>query len=780
MFLHYLKITFRNLWKYKTQSSISIIGLAVGFVCITFSAIWIRYEMTYDTQHHNAENIHYVIAVNKENPDNYNAVTPTILGERLKQILPEIEAAALVRFWCEERIYHNETNIENSFSVDAGFFDVFSVKFILGDKATAFSGDKVVVLSEETAHELFGSPEKAMGQLLPTKNGHTGEAGADYLVTGVVKDFEHSNLPFKALVKFIPTNDDGWYNNSYATYILLKEATNETTFYEKLKKVDIKEMGTSRYLKAVPINRMQYTYETSQQSRILPFVYIVVLAGISLLLFVCALLNYMSLYISRLLSRIRELGLRKVVGADMKQLLSLLITEFIVSMLLASFLGLCMMKIAQPVIEQATHITLGCGRLLGALGLFTAVGILLSLLTAIYPVWRICKIAEQTGMTSKNSAGRQRMQKALMIVQLVIGIFFLSVTSVMYSQLHFMRTKNLGFDRVNVLRIEPRREDYKTFSEDIDIIANELLENTAIQEVLTLPMEFFAENGANSTSYFNWEGRDETAKFMIAIMRVDYNFAEFFRIPMKEGQFYSKDFVTEKQQIVVNEKLAKIIGNPVVGKTIMFQGAEPEIIGVIADIQDRSLKYETPPTAIWLDNRPLFLYIRFASDQDAKALAHVDTVFKKHGIQNFSSQTMDKMLDDFSRSDIVVMRFIGLVAIVCLLISVFGVYSLTLYSMERRRREIAIRKVSGADVGDIIRMFIREYLWLVLIACIISVPFAWYIINKWLHDYANHIDMVWWLMVCVVVAVLIIVIVTVLKQIIKAADENPAEVVKSE
>ena len=229
--------------------------------------------------------------------------------------------------------------------------------------------------------------------------------------------------------------------------------------------------------------------------------------------------------------------------------------------------------------------------------------------------------------------------------------------------------------------------------------------------------------------------------------------------------------------------MAKIIGNNAIGQHLIFYKDEYfEIAGIIENFEDQSLKSETLPKVIKLNNEydPQFLYIRISGNNIPETLKYVGNVFKKHGIRDFESTSMEGIFNNFSKDEDILMRFIGFVSVICLIISIFGIYSLTLYSMERRRREIAIRKVMGASANNIIRIFLKEYMWLVLIASVIAIPPAYYIMTNWLQAYANRISITWWLIAVIIIIVTAIVVITILRQIIKAANSNPAEVIKYE
>ena len=782
MFTHYLKISLRNLLKNKAQSVISIIGLTVGFICITLSAIWVRYEMTYDTSHPAAKDIYRIIAVNPEDASEYDGIMPSLLAGHLQQELPEIEAATTIRTWTADVLFYNNASIDKCYNADAGFFNVFSPQFILGNKETAFNSQYSVILTENTANKLFGSPEKAMGSTLPAKDYWSGEITSHYTVAGIIKDFKHSNLKFNAILKFTPTSDEAqWGNNSFKTYIRLKNNINKKNFDDKLKNLVIKEAGAKLLgLTAAPISQMQYKYPFPyEQTQALPFIYIVILSAVSLLLFVCALFNHLALFISLLFMRFKDIGLRKSMGAKTVQLFIMLITEFLFTLLLAFVLSACIIELIRPNIIQIMNIDFGASGIFGNFIIVAATGIILSFFIACYPIWRVCGTAIKTSITGKNFGKRQYMQRILIAMQLIISIFFFILTSVMYYQLHFMKNKDLGFNRKNVIQIENNRDYMNEFHANAELIYNELKEIPTIQDILKQGMPFFAENGVTSTTGINWDGKDENSRIEVASMRLDYNFTDFFDVKIREGRFFDKDRATDNDKMLVNEKLANIIGNPV-GKLIQFQGKEREVIGIIPDINDRSLKYEPLPAAITLSTAIRTFYIRVLPENKETLLEQVDKIFRKHGIVGFTSETMDDYFDNFTKAENTMMTFIGLISIVCLIISSFGIYSLTLFSMQRRKREVAIRKVMGASVGDIIRMFFKEYLWLVLIAGLIAIPPAYYIMEKWLQSYANRISIEWWLIALIIIVIAIIVVVTVLRQIIKAANSNPAEVIKYE
>ncbi|MDR1055049.1 MAG: ABC transporter permease [Prevotellaceae bacterium] len=789
MLLHYIKIAVRNSLKHKTQSIINIVGLAVGFVCMTVSAIWIRYEMTYDTLHPDAENIYRITEFNPEEPDKIiGDLQQGLLAGRLKQVFPEIEAAASVLFYSTSGIQLGLKNLK-PYEVDSSFLSIFKVEFIYGNKETAFTNPNSVILTENTAKMIFGSAEQAIGKIFSSDK--WGTKGPDYSVSAIIKDFKHSKYPFNALVQIVPNErSHSWNLSMYATFIRLNKSANKEDFFRKLKNVQIKELSATynkpehkRYFKAVPLHHIQYKYNNGRTGNNLPFTYIVLMSSISFILFICTLFNYMSLFASKILTRIKELGLRKAVGASVFQLYILLITEFIFSLLLAFFLGACIIEILCPAMEHALIIDIDKALILGEISVVVILSIVVSLVLSAYPIWQICSSTVKHTTTGRNYSKRQYLQNFLIAFQLIVSVFFLFITIVMYRQLHFMQNKDLGLDYKNVILISPDNRIYD-LQDNIDIICEELQHLPSVQDVLRQQNLFFGEKGNIKINKIRWDNKEYES--MVGLIQADYNFTDFFQIRIKQGRFFSKNFANEKNKILINEKFAKIIGDPLGKKIQKPHTFEPdkleefEIIGVIPDIYERSLKHETEPLVIQLSEYSVRLYIRYVPGQAPEVLEQARLIFKKHGIEDFETAYMEDTFNNFSKYETFTMKFISVIAFTCLIISLFGIYSLTLYSMQRRKREVAIRKIMGASVSDIVGMFFKEYLWLVLSSCVIAVPPAYYVMDKWLQEYANRINITGWLMAGVLFFITLIVVLTVLRQIIKAANSNPADVIKYE
>ena len=802
MFTHYLKIALRNVLKNKTQSIISIIGLMVSFACITLSAIWIKYETSYDASFPDAKKTYLLANPNKNDTylEKYYFDLSGQVSLQIPQLFPEVKHIANVER--DKGMFEtpNGQAIE-CVAVDTAFFTVFPMKFIIGSKESAFNQLKSVVLNESTAKKIFGSAEGAFGKTLKSyESQFNRKTNGEYTVTGVIQDIKHTNLYLDALIPIDSKDFEKYFEleggtaniTAFKIYIQLKDNVSKESFLHNLRTEESLKK-TTEDIELAPITELKYKYMPTTFNS----TYILVLAIIVLLLFICAIINYTSVFISSAYTRLKNIGLRRALGSSTPQLYLLLITEFLFTLLAGFLLGICFTEILRPVIENVTGIEISISTLINTILVFIVCGVVLSLIFISYPILRISTKAVKQNMTGKNPMGQQAVQKLLISVQLVISIFFLFITSVMFYQVTYVKQKDLGMNIVNTLVITPDQKLMNDFTNKIDVIFTELKQNTNIKDAIKLNSLFIQEKNVGAgEELYNWEERDDPDnKIKINDIIVGADFADFFGIKVIDGRFFSDKFENEYDKVLVNQQFANLLEKPI-GKTIFINSysivsdPEPrviiekrphEIIGIISDIQTQSFKYESLPTIVtfgrkWYTN----ICIRYEKGKTNEALNAAETIMKKHGINDYTTEFLEDRFVNFIKTDTIMMRIISIIAAICLLISIFGVYSLTLFTMERRRREVAIRKVMGASVADVIRMFFKEYILMVVIAAIIAIPPAYYIIDKWFQSYASRVGISWCLIAGILIITAIIVIVTVLRQIIKSANSNPAEVIKYE
>jgi len=763
--MHNIRFSFRNMLKNKTQSLVGMAGISIAFCCFVLSVIWLRYETGYDSWHAHSDRIYRIL---KGTEAENNGVVDAPLAQRLKGLFPEIEEAATVLWWHSDKLSYDDVALENCYETDSCFFRIFSVDFIEGNNNLL--GDyNQIILTESTAVSFFGSPRDAVGKAFKGNE-------QEYIVSAVIRDFKHSNLNFNALVRLRPS---GWRNSSYFCFCMLKEHADYTAFSKKLEEVFINELSVEKAYSflAVPIARMHYKYHSPEQQHVLSYVYIKAFAWAALLLLLCAMTNFISLFIGLLLERFRELDIRRCMGSRSLQLFALVFAQFTAALLLALLVGTGLIEAVKPSLQKAVTITINGGYLYLHVGLSMLFCFCCTTLIALYPVWRL---STQNFRSAQRALGlRQWFRRILVVIQFAVGFFFLFITAVMYRQLHFIHTHNVGYDRKNVVQI--RRTSDMAFNQRADLIVEEITQLSGVRDAYLQFFPLQTQGGVTHSSGFTCEGVTFEEGLMFNFLYVNYGFPDFFGVPIRSGRFFSKEIPTDAKKILVNETLAKMIGGDPVGKELIRGNQRLEIIGVMADINDQPLTRSVEPAIIAMMDGNYTLYIRAEKEMIGNVIKQTAQIFKSQGLSPLLKyELMDDIFADYSKSENLMMSFIGIMSAASLAISVFGIYSLALFAMVRRRREVAIRRVFGAGVKDIVRAFLGAHLLFVLISALIALPIAYWLMDQWLQEYAYRIAVGWSIAALSVITVCMVVVATILRQVLKVSNSNPAEVIKLE
>jgi putative ABC transport system permease protein len=458
-----------------------------------------------------------------------------------------------------------------------------------------------------------------------------------------------------------------------------------------------------------------------------------------------------------------------VFGAKRIQLNSQLLTSLGIETSCALFVSAYLVSVLTPLFSSFVFLDFRFGDLAGWLVVCLASGFLLTLLFGLFPVHYINAL--RVRVRGRNTTWR----KIMVTVQLFIGVLFIFSIMVVSRQFAYLQNTDLGFDRKDIVHTyRPSSVDWPTFKATLDVNPDILLSTG-----LTTPL--FTDQNQGPV---DWEGQSGKDSMLIQMYIVDVNFLDFFSIGVQSGDFFSPE-QSNANYTVINQTAARIMGldNPT-GHTInLGNGQKMQIIGVVNDFHILPLRQPIEPVMLicW-GTRRSDVYVRINPVERQRALTYLQETYEKFAAPGdlFTYNFLDDEYASFNRSEQAMRSVFGIMAIVCLLISAFGIYSMASLSTLHRRKEIAIRKVMGAEAVDISVMFFREYLMLVLIANIVALPVANWLMNRWLQNYAYHVNIAWWMFVAVLALTLVIVLITVLGQVLKAANGNPAEVVKSE
>ena len=791
MLIHHLKIAFRNMWKYKNQSLIGIFGLAFGVACFVPALYWLRYETTYDGFYPDAKHIYRIYAVEKQS-GKVNEQVPGILERKLHEHFPITETSAGFVVNHENYSAEGTPHIRlRTLYADSAFFRLFPQVFVCGDARQPLQTERNIILTETVAVRMFGSSENALGQSVQS----TLYRFQPYVVSAVVKDPpQNTNLPFEVIhfpeiqeqMTIYMPEESQWIFFDKQMYVKLNvHADLETFAGQLLDFTSLLGVNANIELRILPISEVRHRMNADLPFT-LGFIRLFVAAG--LLLLFSAFFNFLNLFFDFFRQRTREFRLRTVNGAADWQIVMQMLFELACSILLALALAWCLVALVQPIFSELLNITTdmpllmqqfaGCGMLV--LGLM--------LLAGLIPLWRLSRLASRH--LAKLRPDRQpALRRIAVAMQLSVSVVFIVAALVVMMQMRFVNRKDLGFDRKGVIQLTGL---YGITGQQRTALLHELAAIPQIENITATVFEPKHDDNVMITDV-EWQGKPPNEKPAFQSITADHRFSETFRLKLMQGEWWNED---ERQKIVLNEEAVRVMGlQDPIGAIVRIPSGfmredgyspmeECEVVGVVNDFHILSLRSRIYPTifyksSLFSDNT---IYIRVVPGQEQEVMRRISALLPEINILLTDARLtpLEELYDRLNRSEQAGLRIFGVMAAVCLLISLFGIYAVAAASTRRRRKEIAIRKVMGAEVRDIIRMFFREYTLQVMIAGAAALPLAYYAMSNWLQGYAYHTNIPWWLLAGVVTTVAAVVLLTVLEQTLKVANSNLAEVVKIE
>jgi putative ABC transport system permease protein len=794
MFIHYLKIAFRNMWKYKTQSFVGIFGLAFGLACFVPALYWLRYETSYDRFYPGAAHIYRIYAIDKQSGKVIEMV-PEPLVWLLREQFPATEASA--GFYPETNTFSAEGMPYirlRTLLTDNPFFGVFPQEFVSGDAVHPLESMYNIVLTESVAMRMFGDAEKAVGQQMQSLYYFF---YPPYTVTAVVKDPPPgTNLPFDAIIYYslFPGNATGdfvktfWNLYNTVAYVKLHPRTDVDALAEQLRDYTSRlGVNTNIELRMLPVGDVHYRL-TSDMPFTLNFIRLFVASGI-LLLF-SAIFNFLSLYLDLFRQRNREFRLRTVHGATGGLLIVQMLFELSCSILPALLLACSFVVIVSPLFSGLLGMAMETSQLT-PLFVVCGAGVALLMLLGFILFWRLSRFAGRP-RSEIQTIRQSALQRMTVILQLSVCVVFIVAALVVMLQIRFMNRKDIGFDRSGIVQLSGLLPRIKK-SVRTDLIR----ELKAIPQILDVSTSNFEPqhnvNNDEIVTLVEWPGKAPLEKPAFNVISTDSRFAETFGLNMITGKWMDEGGVN---QLVLNEEAIRVMGlgeptGTVIRMSVFMDDAnyreEYTIVGVVKDFHTLSLRNRIKPTIfrqsdsqgeVVTDN---ILYIRVVAGREQEAIQRINAILPDIDatMEGVRLTPVDELYDRLNQSEQAGLKMFSALATVCLLISLFGVYAVATAAASRRRKEIAIRKVAGAAVGDIIRMFLYEYTLQVIIAGAIALPVAYLAMNHWLQGYAYRTDIPWQLLAGALAGVITVVLFTVFGQTLKAANSNPAEVVKN-
>ena len=800
MLIHYLKITFRVIWKYKTQSFTGIFGLAFGLAYFVPSLYWIRYETSYDNFYPDAANIYRIYSVEKQS-GKVNELVPGILGRKIHEQLPAVKAST--SFYSEINncrtvdISHIQLRTLN---VDSTFFGVFKQEFVCGNALQPLQTMFDIVLTETMAIRIFGDVEKAIGQQLQSTFYFF---NPPYMVTSVVKDPPlNSNLPFDALLYHDllagvadSPEEFQWLDFSTQTYVKLHPNTDVEELSEKLHDFAVKSNPKAKFeVQMMHVSGVRHRLN-SGTSFTMNFMRLFFAAG--MLLILSALFNFLNFHLDMFRQRSQELRHRSVHGAKSRQLILQMMFELFCSYIIVLALACIFLIITRLWFFELLGISI---ELLPLIYIFIFCGagvMLLILLIGLIASWRISRLVVPHLSKRKTAGGQPVLRRMAVTLQLAVSVVFIIAASVVMMQLRFVNSKDLGFDHKGTIQLHGLPPYIQ--GRIRTALIHELEAIPQIRKITT--SNFMPQHNANTLemiTVIEWPSKIPYEKPAFNVIPTDSRFAETLGLKMQMGEWWGENGGVHK--IVLNEEAVRIMGlSEPVGTIIRMAITnneidedieEYEIVGVVKDFHTQSLRNFIQPTIfrpslsvnsgqVVADN---ILYVHVETSQEQEAKQRITTILPNVDpmMEDVNLTSLGELYSNFNQSEQAGLQLFSILAILCMLISLFGIYAVATASTQRRRKEIAIRKIVGAKVKDIIHMFFREYTLQVIIAGVVALPLAYIAMSRWLQGYAYRTNIPWWLLAGVILGVAAIVLLTVLGQVLKVTNSNPGEVVKNE
>jgi putative ABC transport system permease protein len=799
MLKSYLTIAWRTIRNNKVFSAINILGLALGIACTMLIIFHVGEELSYEKHYSKADRIFRVTLQEKGENARHWAATAPPLGPMMQDAIPEIQRMVRFQKWVGGQLlsYTDAGGKVKRFEEKGGFFadstaiEVFDLAFASGDPASALKETNSIIITRAMANKYFGTGD-AMGKIIQEDVGKQ-----SYKVTGILKDRSFpTHLDFDYLVS-MPTirhyqNEQSLSNRTWSgfyTYVLLHDAAAKAKVEAKIPAFMLtyyseppQEILSSRLLQLQPITDIHL--HSKLEKEIAPngdiaYVYIFSIAAVFILLI--AAVNFINISTAQAFNRMKEIGLRKVVGATKPQLIKQFLGESLLTTLLATAVALVLFRAAIPFYNGITGNEVTVGQLLtfSNLGWLLLLVAGIGLLSGLYPAWFVARFNPITSIKGRKltTSSVNLVRKGLIVFQFVISVFLIFSTMIIYRQMKFFHNKDLGFDKEQVMAITMYGDDmWRKFG----TLVNKMQQNSAIKSYATasrLPGDRFGMEP------FVPVGIPDDAQIPgTRVMWADEKFLPTMQIALKEGRNFFNQFPRIKQQeFIVNETAAKALQLQY-GSKVALNNDTGMVVGVIKDFNFASLHSPVDPLVIQYGPfRTNYLLVKIQAGKIPETIRFMESSINALSPSSaFTYTFIDDKLNQLYKAENRMSTIFKVFAGFAIFISCLGLFGLSAYAAQLRTKEVGIRKVLGASTGNVVIMLSRSFVQLVLVATVISWPLAWFTMSRWLEAFAYRIDIGVWVFVFSGALALFVAILTVSTQAIKAALLNPVKSLRSE
>ncbi|MEO1021568.1 MAG: ABC transporter permease [Bacteroidota bacterium] len=804
MFLNYLKISFRNLFKHKSYSVINILGLAIGLASFTLIALFVQYELSYDTFHENSDDTYRVIRYSPGQDylgSDWFALTPTAMAETLKDQIPEVEAAAY--YSPSQTLLQAEGNssIETGISVDGDFFDVFTYSWIYGTPSEAITDPASMVLTRSVAEQFFGD-KNPVGEVITLKFSYRDDMVKT--ITGVIENPpEHSHLSFSYVLNhrsglYYDYNYKEWANTNEHTFITLRDDANVEEVEAKIAESIAPFFGENEYYQAnpdfIPSYYLQPIGDIHLKSAHINFNagttgslrFITMFSVIGIIILLIASVNYMNLCTARSLTRSKEVGVRKTIGAFRSNLITQFISEAVAISLVSVILAFITIVLFLPHFGELVNRNLS-SQIFASYNfwfLMISGSLVLGILSGSYPAFFLSSFNPINVLKGRvTSAGSGTfVRNALVTLQFSITSFLIIGTLVVSRQLNYIQTTDTGYNRDQIISIT---SDDPGFWEDFKTVSQELSRNSNILGVTS--SRYSPSNISSRTTGVDWEGKPEDLEYVSFVQPANFNFTELLDIDIVAGSPFNEDtYIPERTQFILNTTALRNLGwtkEEAIGKSFSVWGMPGEIAGIMEDFNFMSLHREIDPLILALmpDFQQRLMHVKISGQNIPETIAFLEERMAHFSPGfPFNYTFLDSYYENLYRDEVRLGSMFNSAALLALFIACIGLFGLFTFVVEQRTKEIGVRKILGASALQIVALLNRDLLKIITLSFFISVPLGWYAAGWWLSDFAYKVDLgagIFVISICVTIAIALL---TVSFKSVKTALTNPVNSLRSE
>ncbi|MBC9933303.1 ABC transporter permease [Chitinophaga qingshengii] len=787
MFVNYLLIAWRNLLKHRLFTLLNLIGLSTGLASTLLICLWIRDEWRMDRFHEKGDRLYTVM----ETKPHANGLLTTIespaqLAAVLKQEMPEVEQAVVSTpaNWFPGFTMTAADKHVKSRGLFAGgdFFDLFSYPLLAGDKKQVLADNNNVVISERMAMRLFGTIDNVVGRQLEWQiDVFKGPA----VVAGVFKDMPGISslqadfiLPFGAFKSLMRIGDNLDPVGPFVTWLLLKEGTQVAAFNDKLTRFMQERTGNKARISFVAPYADNYLYGTYENGRQAGgrIAYVKLFGLIALFIVLIAAVNFMNLSTARAGIRMKEVGVRKTLGASRWSLMQQYLGESLLLAIIALLLAVFLVWILLTPFNVITGKQLQLEWSWSLTMLFTGITALTGLLAGSYPAFVLSAFKPVQVLKGKvmNSVSDLWARKGLVVFQFGLSIVLIVAVIVVQKQLAYIQHRNLGYQKDHVVYFMAEGK----VPEHMDAFLEALRQMPGVVTASSMVGHVFGEAGQP----ISWERQGRSENILFRPFQMGEGMLETLGIQLKEGSGFSGNYAADSTRIILNEAAVAAMGldNPV-GKTILFAGLRREIVGVVKDFNFQSLHSPVQPLFCQIEPRGGTVMLKIRGGMEQEVLKRIETFYQSYNPGYIlESHFLDEDYQALYVAEKRVARLAGYAASLAILISCLGVFGLAAFTAETRRREIGVRKVLGAGTGQLMLLLSKDLLRPVGLAISIGLPLAWVIMHRWLDNFAYRISFGWEILALAGVATFVVTFLTVSVQTARAALRNPVEALKAE